>query len=368
MRVAPSPAAPSLAWGLLHELAQAPGASLPLAALGKRLGLAGSVVLRELQQLAQNSLSTSGEPWLTVEQSQGRWSARLTQAGQQAAQQLPLLPSPAQAFVADAGDPELLSPKSLVEVEPIAPPQWLAAECAVALVFNGVSHAVFMASPQDLPELALGFALSEGVIDSVADCYGCEVQSEPQGLAVHLQISSRCMARLQQQRRTLAGPSGCGLCGVESLAALDLEPAPLNPAPWASAIDAALVLRAVAQLPPQQTLNADCGALHAAAWATLAGELAWVFEDVGRHNALDKLLGHLAQQKCLDEPGFVVMSSRASYELVRKCARLGVQALATISAPTSLAVQLAQRARLSLWGLCRPPRALCYSGVALSHT
>jgi FdhD protein len=114
-------------------------------------------------------------------------------------------------------------------------------------------------------------------------------------------------------------------------------------------------------MPPLQVLNAACGSLHAAGWATPDGVLTDVLEDVGRHNALDKLLGQLAQTGRLGEPGFVVMSSRASYELVRKCARLNVAALATISAPTTLAIRIADSAGLQLWGLCRDPRAVRYT-------
>ncbi|MDB5730798.1 MAG: formate dehydrogenase family accessory protein FdhD, partial [Variovorax sp.] len=183
-------------------------------------------------------------------------------------------------------------------------------------------------------------------------------------IEVHLDISTRSFERLKGRRRSLAGRTGCGVCGVESFAALDLAPLPLPPRGWTGRVDLATVLSAFAALSPRQTLNAQAGALHAAGWATLDGGLTDVLEDVGRHNALDKLLGRLAHAGRLDEPGFAVMSSRASHELVRKCARLGVAALATISAPTALGVRVAELAGLRLWGLCRAPRGVLYAAGA----
>nr|ACY24667.1 FdhD formate dehydrogenase family protein [uncultured organism] len=241
----------------------------------------------------------------------------------------------------------------------------VAAEVPVSLVFNGIAHAVMMATPQDLECFALGFALSEGILDSPADCYGLEVEPLLEQavacVAVHLDISARCFARLKARRRSLAGPTGCGLCGVESLDALDLTPPPIESQPWLAQFPVANVLAALAAMPQRQLLNADCGALHAAGWLRADGVLTDVLEDVGRHNALDKLLGHLAQAGRLQEAGLVVMTSRASYELVRKCARLQVPALATISAPTALAIQVAHAAGLTLWGLCRGEQAVRYA-------
>ncbi|MFT3812060.1 MAG: formate dehydrogenase accessory sulfurtransferase FdhD [Acidovorax sp.] len=237
----------------------------------------------------------------------------------------------------------------------------LAAEVPVALVFNGISHAVMMATPQDLAAFAVGFALSEGIVDGPADCRDMEVATHSEGCTIHMEIAPRQFARLKEHRRALAGRTGCGLCGVDSLAALDLHPAPLAPQPWLARLDAATVLRPFDQLAAHQPLNARTGALHAAGWATPEGRLTDVLEDVGRHNALDKLLGRLALAGRLGEPGFVVMTSRTSYELVRKCARLHVGALATVSAPTALAVQLAQEAHMQLWALCRPPHATRYA-------
>ncbi len=236
----------------------------------------------------------------------------------------------------------------------------LAREVPVALVFNGISHVVLMASPAQLSELALGFALSEGVIDTAQDWRSATVTERalPHGLAFEVQaeISPRCMARLAEQRRSMAGPTGCGLCGLESLEALASFPTPqvsqaLEPAQVSQA-----ALQAAIDLPSWQLANQQCGSLHAAAWVGLNGQIAAACEDAGRHNALDKLLGTLALQEALEpSKGFPLMTSRASSELVRKCARLGLAALVTVSGPTTLAAAQAKASGLQLWAWCRPP-------------
>jgi FdhD protein len=237
----------------------------------------------------------------------------------------------------------------------------VAVEMPVALVFNGISQAVMMATPADLEAFAVGFALSEGLLLSRTECYGIELlMRESEGCEVQLEVAAGAEMRLKAQRRTLAGRTGCGLCGIDSLRQLDLAPPPLATPP--SEIAPAALARAFAQLPARQPLNAQTGAHHAAAWATPEGELLTVMEDVGRHNALDKLLGRrLLDGQPFDDGGFVIMSSRASYELVMKCARLGVSVLATISAPTTLAVDIASRTGLRLYGFCRGEQAVLYT-------
>lgn len=250
----------------------------------------------------------------------------------------------------------------------------LASEVPIALVFNGISHAVMMGTPLDLEDFAVGFALSEGIIDSAADCYGVEVTpvaaaaaglpTGMDGMEVQLEIASRCFARLKDHRRSMSGRTGCGVCGVESFAALDLSFDALPARDWLTRVDLPTVLQAINNLPPLQRLNAQAGAIHAAGWATLDGQVHDVVEDVGRHNALDKLLGRLARTGRLADPGFVVLSSRGSHELVRKCAKLGIGALATISAPTAMGVRMAELTGLRFWGLCRPPQATLYAAGA----
>ena len=253
----------------------------------------------------------------------------------------------------------------------IAQPRILASEVPVALVFNGISHAVMMATPQDLEALALGFALSEGILDHAHDCHGIDVTpvrdsaaalpDGMHGIEVHVEISSRSFARLKQRRRSMAGRAGCGVCGVESFAALDLSFAPLQHHPWTAQIGLPQVLRAMHSLSDQQLLNMQSGGLHAAGWCSIDGTLLAVFEDVGRHNALDKLMGCLARSGQLQDPGFVILSSRGSHELVRKCAKLGVAALATVSAPTSMGVRMAELTGLRLWGSCRAAQGILHS-------
>lgn len=244
-------------------------------------------------------------------------------------------------------------------------------EVPVALVFNGVSHTVMMATPQDLEALALGFALSEGIIEGADECYGVEVvhvsaEAATKGLTpaceVRLEISSRQFLKLKAHRRTLAGRTGCGVCGVESLTAFELDTPKVSAAVWVDDLDAGKLLAAFDMLPQAQVLNQQTGSVHAAGWVSATGELIKVMEDVGRHNALDKLLGWRAQEEVRGEDmaGLVVMTSRASYELIRKCAFLDVPVLATISAPTLLAVNMAQAAGIRLFGLCRKGQVVQY--------
>jgi len=237
-------------------------------------------------------------------------------------------------------------------------PDFVAVEAPVALVFNGISHVVMMATPTDLEALALGFALSEGLLERASECYGIEVIEGEMGCEVQLEIAAGAEMRLKERRRNLTGRTGCGLCGIDSLEALDLAPKPLE-APLQ--IEATAIARAFEQLPALQVLNQRSGSHHAAGWSTPEGELLAVMEDVGRHNALDKLLGSRVRSGSPSGDGFVIMSSRASSELVLKCARLQVPLLATISAPTSLAIQIAKNSRLALYGWCRGERAVRFA-------
>ncbi len=226
-------------------------------------------------------------------------------------------------------------------------------ELPVALVFNGISHAVMMATPIDLDVFALGFALSEGIVDCASDVFDIETVYAAGSAEVQLTVSQQAFMALKGKRRALAGRSGCGVCGVESIELLDLHPARIQYAGAADDISAEAVERAARELPAHQVLMRETGGIHAAAWCTREGEIAEVFEDVGRHNALDKLIGQLARQKADTRRGFVFLSSRASYELVRKAARVQIQMIATISAPTSLAIDIACQAGIRLLGFCR---------------
>ncbi|GAA0685735.1 formate dehydrogenase accessory sulfurtransferase FdhD [Vreelandella titanicae] len=232
----------------------------------------------------------------------------------------------------------------------------LALERPVALVYNGISHAVMMASPTNLEEFALGFSLSEGILANVDECYDLDIHEQPQGLTIHLTIASQRMAELKQRRRSLTGRTGCGLCGTEALEQA-IRPIPHVMAPPLS--DAA-IQRSLRELSAHQPLQAATGASHGAAWCDVWGNIRQLREDVGRHNALDKLIGALAHEASPLGEGFALVTSRASYEMVHKCASAGIGALVAVSAATALAVEQAQASGLLLAGFARPGRHLIY--------
>lgn len=234
---------------------------------------------------------------------------------------------------------------------------WLADEVPVALVFNGVSHAVMLASPSDLEDFALGFGLSEGLLARPSELYGADVEAVGDGIEVRLEVAAACEMRLKARRRTLAGRTGCGLCGTESLAQVRqlLPPAPTL------ATTAAAVARAQHGLRGYQAMQQLTGAAHAAAWCTLDGEVRLVREDIGRHNALDKLIGAIHRKRSDRSDGFICITSRASFEMVQKSAMAGIGLLAAVSAPTALAVQIARAANLGLAGFARGDDLVAYT-------
>jgi FdhD protein len=240
----------------------------------------------------------------------------------------------------------------------------IAEEWPVAICFNGMPHAVMLATPQDLQAFALGFALSEGLLTTASECLGIEITSLPQACRVDVRVAEPTLMRIRmkRQRRSLAGASGCGLCGVESLDMLDMDLAPVTPRPELASVTPEAILQAVGALPERQVLNTLNGATHAAAWVSLSGEIMHVGEDVGRHNALDKLIGRCIRDAGLSG-GFVLMSSRASFELVSKCARLDIGMMVAISAPTTLAIDIAHRCGLRLMGWARRNQLVEYTSL-----
>ena len=228
----------------------------------------------------------------------------------------------------------------------------VAEECPVALVYNGIAHTVMMASPADLELFAIGFSLSEGIVSGRKDIFDIEVIHHQHGAEVQLRIAQSAFSELKQHRRTLAGRTGCGVCGIESLELLDLQPEMVSAA-VPLAIDGALINHILQQLPQYQPLTQSTGCAHAAAWCDGQGNILRVFEDVGRHNALDKLLGWLAQHEVSTHEGLLFLTSRASYELIRKAARRNIGVIATISAPTALAINIARTAGIRLLSFCR---------------
>lgn len=234
---------------------------------------------------------------------------------------------------------------------------WVAEEVPVALVYNGISHAVMMASPSMLEEFALGFSLAEGIIPDASHLYACELREGCRGgIEVDLTISSECFWKLKDRRRSMTGRTGCGICGVESLkeAVRETRLVPHEQTfPMSSYADALGYLERV------ERLGGITGCTHAAVWVHPDGSFAGGAEDVGRHVALDKLLGLRARRGWKD--GALVISSRASYEMVQKAAMCGIEIIFAVSAPTALAVELARDCGITLAAFCRRSRANVYS-------
>lgn len=231
-------------------------------------------------------------------------------------------------------------------------------EWPVALVFNGISHAVMMCTPRELEAFAVGFAISEGIVERGSDIRDIEVAFHRDGAAlpyaqVELTIVQQSFAALKERRRALAGRTGCGVCGIESIDLLDLAPERVPASGFLERLTPGAIARAARELPSHQALTRLTGGLHAAAWCDADGAILSAFEDVGRHNALDKLIGRLVLDRLDTTNGFVFLSSRASYELVRKAARVGIPMVATISAPSSLAIAIARQAGIRLVSFCR---------------
>ena len=235
----------------------------------------------------------------------------------------------------------------------------LAEEVPVALVYNGLSHAVMLASPDKLEDLGLGFSLTEGILESPQELYDVEVVAACQGVEVRMEISSRRFAALKERRRTLAGRTGCGLCGVDSLAAVARIDRPVQRR--GGLVPAQSVARALVQMQELQELHRSTGAAHGVAWVSPEGEVLALREDMGRHNALDKLIGHLTCRGFDPASGFVLTSSRTSYEMVQKSVAVGIGMLVAVSAPTALAVRLAQDSNMTLAGFARGNRLVVYS-------
>lgn len=248
----------------------------------------------------------------------------------------------------------------------------VAEEVPIAMVYNGVSHAVMLATPADLKDFALGFSLTEGILDNSSDLYGFEEITENEGIALHLEISAQCFAKLKEVRRSLTGRTGCGLCGTESLEKALRLPATKYSAEAFSTeplragaiftLNSHSIQQALSEMQGKQRLQAATGATHACAWANLAGEAKVLREDVGRHNALDKLIGALVMLKNLDHSqGFIVTTSRASVEMVQKTIAAGVKVLVAVSAPTGLAIRVAESYGITLIGFARENRFVVYT-------
>lgn len=233
----------------------------------------------------------------------------------------------------------------------------LAKEVPVALVYNDIAHTVMMCSPRDLEDFAMGFSLTEGIINKPADIYGIDIEEVCNGMEARIELATRCFVALKDHRRTLTGRTGCGICGAEQIQQVYKNVAKLDRTLTFNICQFDTCLQ---QLYEAQELGKQTGSTHAAAFFSVEGKLLAIREDVGRHVALDKLLGWHAKA---DKPqGFIVVTSRASYEMVQKTVSCGIEMLVAISAATDLAVQMAEQYNLTLVGFARESRATIYSG------
>lgn len=242
----------------------------------------------------------------------------------------------------------------------------LAEECALAIAYNGLSQAVMMVSPIDLEDFVVGFSLGAGIVDSIQDIYDIRISGTGNGRHAEVEIANRAFWKLKQQRRQLPGNASCGLCGVEALEqALPQLPvmpvAALPPAHWLQDLRR--------RIDSFQPLGQSCGAVHAALFIDARGELLLSREDIGRHNALDKLIGALKRNGHEAASGVAVVTSRCSLELIHKAQRAGIPTLVSLSAPTSLAASWARQHNLNLIHLPRngPPRVYSPANAAGEH-
>jgi FdhD protein len=232
-------------------------------------------------------------------------------------------------------------------------------ETPVNLVYGGAPFAVMVATPADLEDFALGFSLTEGIIPTPADLRAIEIERGDKGIVLRIALKGDALRTHLKRSRALSGRTGCGLCGIDDLASL---PAPRR-LPSRPPVSPAAVARALGELECAQPLNDATRAVHAAGWFGLDGALVAVREDVGRHNALDKLIGALARAGASPDDGFLVITSRCSFEMVAKAAWFGAATLVSISAPTSLAIERARECGMTVIAVARADHALLFAAA-----
>ena len=234
----------------------------------------------------------------------------------------------------------------------------VAEERPIALVYHDVPHVVMLATPADLEDYAVGFTLSEGLVARADEIRGVEVVPGEASVDVKISVAWERFTQLLQRRRNLAGRTGCGLCGAETAEDAIRECAPVGAG---VSITAAELHESMAQLASRQPINSRTGSVHAAAWVVPGEGIKVVREDVGRHNALDKTIGALARSQADFASGYMLITSRASYEMVQKCATVGIALLVALSAPTAFAVRLAERSGLTLVAFARAEQHVVYA-------
>ena len=237
------------------------------------------------------------------------------------------------------------------EAKAIAHERLVPVETPVAFVYNGTTYAVMMATPDDLEAFAYGFSLSEGIVATKNEIKSLEVMRHNNGIELQMWLDEARAQKLAERRRHLAGPTGCGLCGIESLEeAVAASPVVMSTTRFAPAD----IAKALTALAPGQALNLKTHAVHGAGFWTSGRGLVAIAEDVGRHNALDKLAGKLALQGVDPATGVVLLTSRVSVEMVQKTARAGAPVIVAVSAPTDLAIRTAEEAAITLVAVARP--------------
>jgi FdhD protein len=234
----------------------------------------------------------------------------------------------------------------------------VAEEVPVALTFNSIPHVVMLATPLDLVDMGYGFTFTEALVSSPEQIRGAELHEGEAGLEVAMSVSQDQLTAMLDRRRNIMGRTGCGVCGAETIEDAIRRPAPVPPG---GSIRQAALMQALTALRSGQVLNARTGSFHAAAWVDWSGDIQLVREDVGRHNALDKVIGALLRAGTDRGAGFLLVTSRASYEMVQKAATAGVRMLVAVSAPTALAVRLASETGLTLVGFARENQQVVYS-------
>lgn len=235
----------------------------------------------------------------------------------------------------------------------------LAVEMPVNLVYGSVPYAVMMTTPADLVDFAYGFSLTEGIVADAAEIRSARVEDGEGGLRLVVDLAPGRLREHLARKRAISGRTGCGVCGIEDLAFL---PKAETKAGGAGTVTVAAIQRALLALGDAQHLNRETRAVHAAGWADLDGGLRAVREDVGRHNALDKLIGALMRDRIDPATGFLVITSRCSFEMVEKAASLGASTLVAISAPTSLAIDRARLHGMTLCAIARSDTLTVFAG------
>jgi FdhD protein len=243
---------------------------------------------------------------------------------------------------------------------------YIAEEAPVSLIYNGTPHVVMLVTPTNLEDFALGFSITEGIIETPSELQSIHVYNRSNGIEIRLEIPESRYSLLPDKGRNLTGRTGCGLCGASTLQQAIRDPSHVH---GNLSVAASELLTALEEIKRHQQLNQLTGAVHAAAWIVPGQGVQYVREDVGRHNALDKLIGLLLRTGKNPSIGYMIVTSRASYELVQKAASVGITLLAAMSAPTGLAIRLADEAGLTLIGFVRDNQHVVYTHPdRLNHT